>query len=305
MLELYSGDEFINTEVKIPPFLVLPMIPTSGVVMFHGTSGIGKSTLSWQLANALEDGQDFLTRKTVKSRVLFICLDMPKYGLWHRWKKSGFKPNFDLAFDTPFDCAAANFRASNRFKKLQEVIQEGGYNLVIVDALAELITKSMNADELPGQVYGIWREIIGEERCVLFIHHDRKRKILDSGNLAEPSKDDALGSSFWINLAQITLHLYKIGDMLRLDHGKSQLGPIFDKPLDLYMAEDGSCLEEWTEHRQKEEVTLLRSAEQTLRAQHPDWESYGIVKKVKLLSEETKKGTATINRWRKAMQIEL
>jgi hypothetical protein len=93
--------------------------------------------------------------------------------------------------------------------------------------------------------------------------------------------------------------------MLRLDHGKSQLGPAFDKPLDLYMSEDGSKLEEWTEHRQKEEVTLLKEAEQALRVQYPDWEIMNITRKVKLVSEYTKKGTATIHRWRKAMQIEL
>ncbi len=305
MLELFTGEEFIATEVTIPPFLVLPIIPTTGVVMFHGSSGLGKSTFCWQLANALQRGDLFLNHRAEKTRVLFVCLDMPKFGLWHRWHKSGFKPLFDIAFDAPFDCIAPNFRASTRFKRLQEIVAAKPYGLIIVDALAEVMTKSMSADEVPGQVYGIWREIAGDSKCVLFIHHDRKGKILQDGSKAPPSREDALGSIFWVNLAQITLHLYKIGDMLRLDHGKSQLGPEFDKPLDLFMAEDGSCLEEWTEHKQREEVSLLKEAEQNLRVQHSNWDEMNITKKVKLVSEYTKKGTATIHRWRKAMQIDL
>src|SRR5262245_13569920 len=215
MLEIYTGKEFIETEVKIPPYLVLPFIPTTGIVMFHGSPGIGKSTLTWQLANDLQRGEAFLGKKVEQTRVLLICLDMPKYAVWHRWKGAGFEPNFDIAFDDPFDCLAPNFRATNRFKTLQEVVKKANYGLVIVDALAEVHTKSMNADEVPGQVYALFREWF-PDRCVMFIHHDRKHKILESGNAAEPTREDALGSTYWRALAQTTLHLYRLGDITRL-----------------------------------------------------------------------------------------
>ena len=302
-MEWYHGQEFIDQELEVIPFYIHPIIPGDGVVLFHGSPGIGKSTVMWQIANHLHDGLPFMGMKVVQTKVLLLNLDMPKVGVHNRWKESGFEPKFDLAFDDGFNCLKAGFQASETYKKLKELHEQEQYGVVIVDALGRVINGSVNNDELPNQVYSCFTQWFPHS-AIIFIHHDRKRKQKDDGSLAAATEEDFLGSQYWKSFAAIQLHLYKVNDqILRLHHVKSQLGVLMDEELNLFMNEGGTKLEEWTEVKQAEEAHLLMECEVMLRQTHPEWNKYNLSKKIRLMGDALGKSQATIYRWRKSLNV--
>lgn len=301
MLEIYSGREFLATELDTIPYLIHPIVPSTGIVLLHGAPGVGKSTITWQMANALESGTEFLHLKTARSRVLFLSLDMPKYGLYHRWKETNFDPLFDVAFVDTFDVCDPGFRYSKVYAALKERHIAQHYGLVIVDALGRVITRSVINDELPNVVYSTFT-LWFPNACILFLHHDRKRKVTESGRLAEASEEDASGNTFWRAFATITLHLWRVNrSIVRLEHTKSQIGPMIDS-IDLYMNEFGTNLEIYDEYKQRLDAKRLMESEAILRQQHPRWDKFSRMKRIQLTAQLCGVSTSTVYRWYRSVE---
>lgn len=300
-LDWMHGEDFINQELDVIPFYIHPIIPGDGIVLFHGSPGIGKSTIMWQMMNNLQTGETFLGMKVKPTKSLLINLDMPKIGVYNRWKESKFEPKFDIAFSEEFNCLKAGFKAGKLYQDLAAIHEREKYGVICVDALGRVINASMNNDELPNQVYATFTQWF-PHAAIIFIHHDRKRKQKEDGSLAQSTEEDFLGSQYWKAFAAIQLHLYKMGDnMVRLSHVKSQLGKLMDYDLSLYMSEDGTQLEEWSEYKQKEEASKLYYAEQRLSNEHPGWATLSMKQKVELLSKELGKSVPTIYRWKRSL----
>jgi hypothetical protein len=304
MLELYTGMEFMASELPKYPFYLYPLIPSSGIILFHGSPGVGKSTISWQLANCLERGDTFLGMPTNKTRVLFVSLDMPKYGLHARWEKSKFKPYFDLAIAEDFDVTHPLFAQTKVFGLLRDQVMTVGYGLVIIDSLAHVLNKSVNADEAPKQVYGTFKQWFPQS-ATMIIHHDRKKKTGDNGMVIDATDEDFLGSQQWKAQATSQIHIHRLTKALvRLEHQKCQVAEQMPVPLDLFMNDTGTSLEEWSEHKQEEEKVALLLAIESCKVKYPEWSKLSKTRRVVLIAEEVQKGQATVYRWMKALDKE-
>lgn len=299
--EWMRGQDFINQELDVIPFYIYPIIPGDGVVLFHGSPGIGKSTIMWQMLNNLYDGKTFVNLKVQQTKALLLNLDMPKVGVYNRWKESSFEPKFDILFSDEFNCLKPGFTQGDFYKAAKEIHEREKYGVVVVDALGRVINSSVNNDDLPNQVYATFTQWF-PHAAVVFIHHDRKRKQKDDGTLAAATEEDFLGSQYWKSFAAIQLHLYKVNDtIVRLSHLKSQLGPLMEGEMNLYMNENGTKMEEWSEWKQKEDAKQLLEAEAKLKSMYPDWDTFKTSKKVDLLGKVLGKGQATIYRWKKSL----
>lgn len=301
-IEFYEGPKFINEDIQKEPFLVEPYIPRSGIVFFYGAPGAGKSVFTWNLANTIANGAVFLGHPSCGSeKVLFVNLDMPKFGLHYRWKQAGFQPQFDLVISTPFNCISNMFPLSDTYKQLKEIVKNGGYSLIIFDALGEVcLGGSTSSDELPMQVYGCFREWF-PNTCIMFIHHDRKRKVLDTGGLAPATHEDFSGSQYWLAYSTVAIHLYRRGGEVRvLDHTKSQVTELLE-PKQIYLDESGVSVALWDEHQQANEAKMLEDAYVLAAKVNPNWGKLNDTQRIKLVATLTGKSVRTLWRWKKAM----
>lgn len=299
-MEWIHGMDFIQQELAVIPFYIHPIIPGEGIVLFHGSPGIGKSTVMWQMMNCFYTGKPFVNLEVSKTKALLLNLDMPKVGIYNRWRESNFEPQFDILFSDEFNCLKTGFHNGEFYKKVSDIHQREKYGVVVVDALGRVINSSVNNDDLPNQVYATFTQWF-PHACIIFIHHDRKRKQKDDGVLAAATEEDFLGSQYWKAFAAIQLHLYKVNDsIVRLSHIKSQLGILMEGELNLYMNEEGTSLEEWSEHQQSEEARKFMEAEARMRKEYPDWDTFKTVKKIEYLGRFLGKGQATVYRWKKS-----
>src|ERR1051325_10855701 len=103
-LTIFHGPEVSTQPLPKVSFLLKPLIPSSGLILLHGKTSVGKSALLWALLNDLESGESLLDPTAQKTRCLLVSLDMSDTLMRLRWFGSEAEPkNIEDRFDPLFD----------------------------------------------------------------------------------------------------------------------------------------------------------------------------------------------------------
>lgn len=89
--KLYSQSELLNTHFENKQDDILEGLLKVGLYIFAGTSKIGKSLLTTSLANAVANGEPFLSKKTKKGLVLYFDNDNYDFEAKSRIKAQQFQ----------------------------------------------------------------------------------------------------------------------------------------------------------------------------------------------------------------------
>ena len=214
-IKIYGPDEFLNLQPPSSIYLVNPIVPLGGIVFVYGKSGVGKSPLSWVLADAVAKGQDFLGMVTNGAApALYVDVDTRWWTIQDRWRQAGYQPAFDIAVGDAFDCLASSWEYSDAKNKFKERQAEKKYKLVIISTLAKIHSFSFSDPNAPALVYSRWQEVFGEECAIVFIHHDKKSTVGGAENedsLYHTRRESFSGNQQWLDHCTVAIHLTRRG----------------------------------------------------------------------------------------------
>jgi hypothetical protein len=288
------------------------MIPSTGTTLMFGRSGVGKTVLAWNLLNAVAAGQTFLGRKTTPCAGMFLSMDTPRPMVIDRWIANNpqFHPAFEFAaYQGSFDCLDPLFDQSQLYQDVQNAIQEKRdpvtgallrpkIQLVFVDALRNVFNGEMNDDNMPYKVYESFQSWF-QGAAVVFIHHTRKAQVFQ-GKVVEGNVDDeATGTKYWVNTAQVALSLKMYNEsVLKLQMGKSQCFGQWDEPIKAEL--NGSFVTPWTKAQAGHYSQTYSTALAHLSANDPSWSAYTITEKDEAMATHLGVVARTIRKYRSA-----
>jgi len=257
-------------DVQPQSYWVEQMLPSTGTVLMFGPSGTGKTTVACNLMNAIASQQQFLGRNTMQCNMALLNLDMPQDEIKRRWLNAvpQFKPQFAFWPSLTFDCLAEDFKTTAFYQQLHHESEKEHIQLVFVDSLRDVFAGEMVEDEIPGRVYSLFQEWF-HGATVVFLHHTRKAQYHAGKTVVGDIDDEATGTKYWVNKAQVTLYLKQLHlDVLSLQMGKSQCFPPWDEPLKMEM--DRGNITHWTDSLEQQRSQTYKTAEAVCSA-NPNW----------------------------------
>jgi len=157
----------------------LPGFGATGLVLLAADQGLGKSTLLYRAAEAIQEGDLFLGEiPTVAGRVLVLQGDEPQNLAQAKFKRMGLNGNFDIVYaNSALDLGA-----------VIEVIRSGVYSTLIVDSLTTVLVSSTCTTldySMVEKLYSLNREASNNGVLVLMTAHLNKPPKDGSGHRQE------------------------------------------------------------------------------------------------------------------------
>jgi archaellum biogenesis ATPase FlaH len=167
-------DEDFNDVTKIEnipiSFVIEELIPSNSVILLFGSSGIGKSTLTYSWAYHVANGKDWNGRQVKQGKVLIIQLEENKQTIINRWSH--------VKEDTPENTVFIKQSYSGTLPfQLKKFIKEYNPNLIIVDSLS--VVNSLNGinenNYLCNSILNNLKEIADKNNVSIIVcHHENK-----------------------------------------------------------------------------------------------------------------------------------
>ena len=215
-----KAQDFVEMDLKTPPFLIKPFFPTGGTGVLFGRGGSGKTQLALSMAASVMEGGFFLARyKARKGSVVLIEVDTPPLimkGRLEQMARTRSLNGLGLAmYDAGIDVVeeAKKARASGELPQWVKELRASKPDLVIVDSLRKTHTLDENDSRAPSLVINAWRYLLGSGPSILFIHHARKTPLEFS--LME-DEQGARGSGAWLDDVDVQMQLISKGENNRL-----------------------------------------------------------------------------------------
>jgi 5S rRNA maturation endonuclease (ribonuclease M5) len=162
--------------IEYPPerFIIDKFLPTTGITMFSGDSGAGKSFVSLEIVRAIFTGTPFLDHFTINTPNIPILIIDKENGLprmQRRMKGMGVPESeniYTLKYSEKFNLQDAKF-----MQAVQDFIQVNKVGIVILDSFIDILVGSENAAPDISVVFNALRSI-STDICWVILHHESK-----------------------------------------------------------------------------------------------------------------------------------
>ncbi len=174
---LYSGDDIMNMEIKLLPWLIDSVVYEEGFCFIYGAENTGKSFLTLSMAQAIATGEPWLDTFDVpnKTNVLFLDKENPLSLTVKRVHHlGGVTDNVHwLKYPHPFSLHDGKGGVSEFALDVAMLVEEKNIGLVIIDSFVDLMVGSANSAEDTQQFFSALKQIFPGV-AFLVIHHENK-----------------------------------------------------------------------------------------------------------------------------------
>ena len=240
---LMPSDRLATYSHPAPAWLIEPYLPREGIVFLYGKKGVGKSPLTWAMAQAVATGESNLFAVRSTCQVLYVEVDSPLPTVKLRAPLVLNSPNAIFCFPSdPLICCPRGM------EELRLECRDLTPGLVVFNTLRKIHPWDDKVSETPSRVYGAMRAL-WPHACLLFVHHEKK----DPTEYPYTAGEEYSGSLAWHNDAQVALRLAvprgrpldpKQGMLFTLTNIGNQLGPKAP-PVKLLLAPNGATFHLW------------------------------------------------------------
>ena len=133
--------KFTSEEDKLE-WLVDSLLPSVGFTLLVGKQGLGKTTFAMQLCAALQKGDDFLGRKTLQTRILYVQADSPTV----EWREMLKRIAPSSVGYTVVDVPAKSLEVLEYIESIRFLIAQVQPGFVVFDSLYNLTAKPISTE---------------------------------------------------------------------------------------------------------------------------------------------------------------
>lgn len=207
---VYTINELLEAEFKME-WLVENLLTKGSINFISAESGIGKSRLSMQLAEAMASGSDFLTWSIARPiKTMFLSLEMDRYMLKHfseslskgKLYETDTSDNFLLVpVGNPIQ-----LESEDGTRYLRYLLEEYKPEVMFIDALGSLTFDALGEEQAKG-INNKLAEFISEfGTTFVVIHHNRKP---DKGQgKSAPMLGDVYGNQYIVAAGTLVLTMW-------------------------------------------------------------------------------------------------
>lgn len=204
--------DFMNTNVQLK-WVIEGILPVAGSMVIFGSPGVGKSTFSLRLIEAIALGQDnFLGWKIhERQRTLFVSLEMQDYEIKEFFKDMQIPEEQQQELQEWFHIwpvgHAYPLDTPDQQLEFLKYIDMFKIQTVVIDSHSLAMYGSIKDDDAVKRINSFLNEDVRKTRkcSYIFIHHPRKRGLDEDRK--EHTQDDSFGSTYINANAQTVLVL--------------------------------------------------------------------------------------------------
>lgn len=196
-----TAQEIMQKEIKIKSNLVVPILPSVGVVSLAGSSDTGKSCLLRQLAVSIVQGDsDFIQFKINPKHksVIFVASEDNEEDTSILLHKHALKCAPEQLQGLRFI-----FEIDNLLEKLNDSLENKSADLVIIDCFADIFAGDLkNTSDIRACLHK-YKELSERHKClIIFLHHTGKRT-----ENKEPNKNNLLSGQGFEGKMRLVIEL--------------------------------------------------------------------------------------------------
>lgn len=208
--QVFTINELLNAEFKLD-WLVENLIPQRTINFISAESGIGKSRMTMQLAEALAAGKQFLEWPIDRPiKTMYLSLEMDKFMLKHFSEGLSGGNDYDKAIsDNLLLVPVGNpisLTSEDGMRFIQHLLETHQPEILFIDALGSLTLGELSEVESKG-IMSKLKEFINEYGTTFYIiHHNRKPE--KTNNKSAPTLADVYGNQYIVTDAALVLTLW-------------------------------------------------------------------------------------------------
>jgi len=187
---VYTFADMVGTEFPIPKFFCgteeFGIVSQGGITIVHGTTNIGKTFLTTQLATCIATGEDFLQHRTASAQVLVFQGELPP-GLYARGRLIPLLTGRAIPDRMRFFNWSFNLAASSRFKetfsgdswrgfeRFEEILDEQRPEVVVIDPLQSYHNIVESSNDQLRELFKKFKQVALDRNIgIVVVDHDRK-----------------------------------------------------------------------------------------------------------------------------------
>jgi energy-coupling factor transporter ATP-binding protein EcfA2 len=188
---VFSHYDLVTGSLEPIPWIVEGIIPEGSVCLLAGDSGVGKSWLSFHMAQAVSGSIPFLGHfKTTPCRVLYLDAESGENLLRRRFKKLWrglLEDNPNLSPELSISVQLLSVKLDrDGCTALEERIRSDGITLVILDPMIHFTSGDENSSRETAEFLEGLREVAHNTGCTFFlVHHVRKESRMNSNSAGQ------------------------------------------------------------------------------------------------------------------------